>query len=354
MVNLLNKIIENNVIFGCVIGALCIVLVILVILIVRSVRENHRINIYEEELEDEDIKKVKNVKKEDIIEEPDVDAIDFDYEDEEVIEKPKKIEKKEENYKKIDDEEIEERYSKEKEKEINEVKEINHNEQLQKILEKMEKDSKLSPEDVVANFEKEQEAQSIISYKELVNAVKNRQDDDYEDELEAKPLTTVTEYLKQKDNQEPIDFSDFTTVINTIYDKKEEPVRETKYESSNDRNYDSVSIEEKYSYEDEKSRFKKTEVISPIYGRMEEPKKEVDYGQTIDLRDLDLTDNDFTKESKKEVQDEVALSALDDVYKKMADNIIKKNEDNGETTSLDALARNEDFLQSLKDFRKKL
>ena len=47
MVNLLNKIIENNVIFGCVIGALCIVLVILVILIVRSVRENNRINIYE-------------------------------------------------------------------------------------------------------------------------------------------------------------------------------------------------------------------------------------------------------------------------------------------------------------------
>ena len=218
----------------------------------------------------------------------------------------------------------------------------------------MEKDSKLSPEDVVANFEKEQEAQSIISYKELVNAVKNRQDEYYEDELESKPLTTVTEYLKQREEQEPIDFSDFTTVINTIHDKKEEPIKETKYSSSIEKNYDSVRKEEKNDYEDEKSRFKKTEVISPIYGRMEEPKKEVDYGKTIDLRDLDLTDSDFEKESKKEIQEEVALSALDDVYKKMADDIIKKDEDKGETTSLDALARNEEFLQSLKDFRKKL
>ena len=335
MGNLLNKIIENNVIFGCVIGALFIVLIILVILIVRSVKENHRINIYEEELEDEDIKKVKNVKKEDIIEVP-----DFIEDDEEIIEKPKKQEIRREINEDVLDEEIEERYHKEKEKEINEVKEENHNEQLQKILEKMEKDSKLSPEDVVANFEKEQEAQSIISYKELVNAVKNRNDEYYEDELESKPLTTVTEYLKQKDEQEPIDFSDFTTVINTIHEKKEETKKEE-------------PKEDRISYTDDVSRFKKTEVISPIYGRMDEPKK-VDYGQTIDLRDLDLSDDDFIKESKKDIQDEVALSALNDVYKKMADDIITKNDVKTETTSLDALARNEEFLQSLKDFRKKL
>lgn len=52
----------------------------------------------------------------------------------------------------------------------------------------MEADSKLKPEDIVANFEEEQEAQSIISYKELVDAVKNRKEDIYEDELESKPL----------------------------------------------------------------------------------------------------------------------------------------------------------------------
>ena len=124
MGNILNKIIENNLIFGCVIGVLVIILIILVILIVRSVRENHRINIYEEELEDEDIKKVKNVKKEDIIEVPDF----IDDDEEEIIEKPKKKEIKTEIYEDDIDEEIEERYSKEKEKEISEVKEENHNE----------------------------------------------------------------------------------------------------------------------------------------------------------------------------------------------------------------------------------
>ena len=349
MVSLLNKIIENNLIFGCVIGALCLVLIILVILIIRSVRENHKINIYEEELEDEDIKKVKHVKKEDIIEEPDFIVEDDDIE---IESKTKEQEKVKEEIKDIDnyedDYEIEERYSKEKEQEINEVKEENHNEQLQKILEKMEKDSKLTPEDVVANFEKEQEAQSIISYKELVNAVKNRNDEYYEDELESKPLTTVTEYLKQKDEQEPIDFSDFTTVINTIHEKKEEPKKNERYDDS----YAQKKVDT-----DEISRFRKTEVISPIYGRMSESKKEDDYAKTIDLRDLDLSDDDFNRDRKELRQDDSALSALsslDDTYKKMADHIISKRDEKGETTSLDALARNEEFLQSLKDFRKNL
>ena len=340
MVNLLNKIIENNVIFGCVIGGLCLVLIILVVLIVRSIKENRKINVYEEELEDEDIKKVKNVKKEDIIEEP--DFFDDDEEDEIIVER-KKEEPKKELFESIDDSEIEERYSREKEKEINEVKEENHNEQLQKILEKMEKDSKLSPEDVVANFEKEQEAQSIISYTELVNAVKNRNDDYYDDELEEEPLTTVTEFLKQKDEQEPIDFSDFTTVINTIHEKQEDG---------------SFEVEDRNSCLDDLAKFKKTEVISPIYGRVSQSSKEVDYAKTIDLRDLDLSDNDFSRERKEErretIQDDSALSALDDVYMKMADKIINKKEEKGETTSLDALARNEEFLQSLKDFRKNL
>ena len=173
-----------------------------------------------------------------------------------------------------------------------------------------------------------------------MDAVKNRNDEYYDDELEAEPLTTVTEYLKQKDEQEPIDFSDFTTVINTIHEKKEEPKKEV--------------VEEKNTYTDDVSKFKKTEVISPIYGRMGQANKEVDYAKTIDLRDLDLSDDDFSKERKDDRQDDSALSALDEVYKKMADNIIDKKEEKSETTSLDALARNEEFLQSLKDFRKNL
>ena len=38
----------------------------------------------------------------------------------------------------------------------------------------------------------------------------------------------------------------------------------------------------------------------------------------------------------------------------MAEDLIKNNEELGETASLEELTRNEEFLQSLKDFRKKL
>ena len=70
MGNILNRIIENNILFTGVIIVLCVILVILILLIIKTFRNNKKINIYEEELEDEDIKKVKNVKKEDIIETP--------------------------------------------------------------------------------------------------------------------------------------------------------------------------------------------------------------------------------------------------------------------------------------------
>ena len=37
----------------------------------------------------------------------------------------------------------------------------------------------------------------IISYKELVNAVKNRTEDVYEDELESQPLATVSDLMEE-------------------------------------------------------------------------------------------------------------------------------------------------------------
>ena len=333
MSNLLNKIIENNTIFAIVIVALVLVLALLVILIIKSVRENKKINIYEEELEDEDIKKVKNVKKEDIIEEPENDLEESITEEVVLKEEPTR-----EKLEEIKDEEIEQRYEEEKVKEIKEVKEEKHSAQIQELLDKMERESKLSPEDVVANFEKEQEAQSIISYKELVNAVKNRPDEYYEDELESKPLKTVSDYLKQKEEQEkaPIDFSDDLDDYNIKEEVEEDIVEEKKVEPK-----------------EESTKFKRTEVISPIYGRMETKKedKELDYSKTIDLRDLDLSDEDFNKDNSK---NETAMAELDDIYKRMADEIIKKSEETGETTSLDALTKNEEFLQSLKDFRKNL
>ena len=340
MGNILNKIVSNNTLFIGVIVALCLVVVILVLLIVRAVRENKKINIYEEELEDEEIKKVKNVKKEDIIDSPE--------EEEKVVEKEKEIELEEpiEIEEEITEEEITERYEEEKQKELEEVKEENSNSEIEELLSRMEEDSKMRPEDVVANFEKEQEAQSIISYKELVDAVKNRQEEIYEDELESKPLATVSDCMKKREEMnESIDVEE---LINT----EEEPI------------------------ELEATKFKKTDFISPVFGRVEEtekiiknakkekkeePKKEnikkfdvndyVSSGETIDLSDMYLKDSDF---KNKDIDSEVAITALDEIYNHMASDLMKSNEELGETASLEESTKNEEFLQSLKDFRKNL
>ena len=98
MGNLLNKIIENNALFIGVIIALSIILILLIVLIIKSAKSNKKINIYEEDLEDEELKTVKNVKKEGIIETPDdelEEEVELDEEDlfnfdDEVEEEPSK------------------------------------------------------------------------------------------------------------------------------------------------------------------------------------------------------------------------------------------------------------------------
>lgn len=340
MGNILNKIISNNALFAGVIIGLCIVLVILILLIIRAVRENKKINIYEEELEDEDIKKVKNVKKDDIIDSPDVKE-EKEEKHELVIEEPE--EDLEEILESMPEEEINQRYEEEKEKEIEEIKEENTGSEIEELISRMEQDSKMKPEDVVANFEKEQEAQSIISYKELVNAVRNRQEEIYEDELESRPLTTVTDCMKAReiDSNEPEEIEELIPTDEEI--------------------------------EEQKTKFKKTDFISPVFGRVEEVKeiKNNDISsdsnkvknkmekvvhedlndETIALSDINLSDSKFKSESK---YNDAAITALDEIYNHMAADLLKNNEELGETASLEELTKNEEFLQSLKDFRKKL
>ena len=72
----------------------------------------------------------------------------------------------------------------------------------------------------------------------------------------------------------------------------------------------------------------------------------------MNLTDIDFRTNNETKEELRE--EDAAITALDEIYKHMAEDLIKNNEELGETASLEELTRNEEFLQSLKDFRKKL
>ena len=54
--------------------------------------------------------------------------------------------------------------------------------ELDNLLDKMQKDMEVKPEQVVANFEAEQEKNAIISYQELVDCVKNNKIQVMEDE----------------------------------------------------------------------------------------------------------------------------------------------------------------------------
>ena len=320
----INRIVENNVLFASVLLVLAIILIVLIFLIIRSLRDNKKINVYEEDLEDEDFKKVKNVKKEDIIETPDNEE---EYENDikvsnSVIEKKIEI---------SDSDDLESRYLEEKQKEIEEAKKEEHNSEFEKILSKMEEESKLKPEEVVANFEKEQEAQSIISYKELVNAVKNR-DDDYEDELESRPLDTVS------------------NIIDDLESTQNEEI---------DLNYEK-------SIENNDRKFRNTDVISPVYGIVSSGnnessnksftnygEKEIDIQKTIDLSSTDLSDIDFMlKNDNVQSDNKDSETALDEIYRQMADDL--KKDDSSLYNKTKSKNQNEEFLQSLKDFRNKL
>ena len=118
------------------------------------------------------------------------------------------------------------------------------NSELGSIIDKMQKDMEVKPEQVVANFEQEQEENAIISYQELVNCVKNNKIQVIEDD--AGDIDYVKE-LEQEINEEPV----------TIPYKN----------SSSSKTHLDV-IDEL----DNVKKFTSSEVISPVYGRMSDPK----------------------------------------------------------------------------------
>lgn len=104
--------------------------------------------------------------------------------------------------------------------------------EVEEMLLKMQKDLEATPEDVVTNFENEQEENSIISYQELLNSVKEKK------EIESK-VTPV----KIEDDKIEIDEFD---------------------------NEDTIRIEPVI---DSSKKFKNTEFISPIFGRQDNKMK---------------------------------------------------------------------------------
>lgn len=122
--------------------------------------------------------------------------------------------------------------------------EEDNNSELGSIIDKMQKDMEVRPEQVVANFEQEQEENAIISYQELVNCVKNNKIQVIED-----------------------DPGDIDYVQELEEEIKEDPIVKP-YNNSNTSKSHLDVIDEL----DNVKKFTSSEVISPVYGRMSDPK----------------------------------------------------------------------------------
>ena len=160
------------------------------------------------------------------------------------------------------------------EKEEKQDKELENNKkEVEEMLLKMQKDLEAKPEDVVTNFENEQEEKSIISYQELVKSVKEKNNN-----INVQPVKIEEEKIEVED------VSDDTLEL--------EPLKEKK--------------------------FKGTEFISPIFGKQNNKIKypTVPKVNNTLLDEIDFDTNYVKSEPKKEI-----LST------KKLDKEIKKNDD---------------------------
>lgn len=156
----------------------------------------------------------------------------------------------------------------EKEKEEKQDLKLEENKrEVEEMLMKMQKDLEATPEDVVTNFENEQEENSIISYQELLKSVKEKK----ESEIKVTPV---------KIEEDKIEIKEFD-------------------------NEDTVRIE---TIKESDKKFKNTDFISPIFGKQDNkikyptvPKlKREEKEETISLFDsLDIDYEEKIVDTKK-------------------------------------------------------
>lgn len=187
--------------------------------------------------------------------------------------------------------------------------------EIEKVLEKMQKDLEATPEEVVNNFEKEQEEKSIISYQELVSSLK-KEEPVKEKVVETLKQDMIEEIKQTNDNVDVIDIEDEIVV------KQVEPV--------------SMIEEEKEEKEVYKKKFKNTDFISPIFGKLDSSKQE--YPKVPQ----------FTREEKLE-------ELFEEVPIKMTRSLKNSLEETLDIEPLqEEIRKNDEFLRSLKNFRSNL
>ncbi len=175
---------------------------------------------------------------------------------------------------------------------------------LDDMLAKMQKSLDSKQEEVVENFEAEQEEKAIISYQELLDSMKNN---NLEDEI------------KQHELQQEKTASSLATNKVTEFLEREEP-----------------KIKKIESFVEKKDKkFKNTDFISPIFGKQD---AKIEY-PTIKLFDTG-------KHIQKEQED--LISEIDEIKNES----VKKERVLNVSSEVDA--KNDEFLRALKEFRSNL
>lgn len=162
------------------------------------------------------------------------------------------------------------------------------NNELEDILKKMQEEIDVKPEDVVKQFETEQEEKAIISYQELVDSVKSGKIEVVDDE----PL-------------------DVNFVENLNLDSKIEPINEVENDSSVTPEMVRNAIESisESSIKEEPKKFKQSAFISPIYGVMSEKLDYPTVKKTENILDI-MNTRDYNALTEEINRQEEFLKAL--------------------------------------------
>ena len=189
--------------------------------------------------------------------------------------------------------------------------------EIEDMLEKMQEDLNKQPEEIVNDFEHEQEEKSIISYQELVESIQSKS-----------PKVEVVDDELQYRQDQPLQAQLHETI---------EKIEHNQSESS---------ISKAPAIEEAIKKFKSTEFISPVYGKME---SHLDYPTVPSFEkeeNIDEDDLDWKNRSIDHYLEEF------DFKNNMEINTLEQ------TLNMPPISKetkkNDEFLQALKEFRRNL
>lgn len=212
--------------------------------------------------------------------------------------------------------------------------------EIEEMLEKMQRDLEAKTEDIVENFEKEQEEKSIISYQELLKTMKENSSATTKRQPTAAPIEI---------KQPTVTFSEVKPYSNPIEELiVEEPIQEEMIVKE-----DNSAVK----------KFKNTDFISPIYGKMEDhleyPKVPVFHPKEQIEFDFDSTiQENMVQDVIEEFDRKLENHNIDDYLEDFNFDGHMKIDSLEQTLDMPPISpeikENEEFLKALKEFRRNL